>query len=99
MKLGLVFWPVTAFAKTCESPERVHLNRVSQIACQDACLEAGDSCLGISCSSSDEYDPYDCVGTCYLCKNENIVEGDAGSDVFVERTGEPPFKPSLYLIF
>ena len=74
---------MTAHAKTCEDPEEVHLDRVTQVTCQDACLEKSE-CLGISCTG---YKYYDCSSSCQLCKNDNIIDGVLDKDAFHLRPG------------
>ena len=64
----------------------MHLDRVTQVTCQDACLERGNDCKGISCSAEHD-DHYDCTQSCYVCKNLNIVDGNERSDVFIKKPG------------
>ena len=68
--IGLVYWPITEAGKTCENPEEVHLDKVTLVTCQDACLKQND-CLGISCSFN-EYGVYDFSGSCFLISNIQI---------------------------
>ena len=87
---GNVFWPISAYAKSCKDREEVPLvdDSVTQITCQGACLKLGDSCVGISCSRFNAfYGDYDCSGNCYWCKNQTLVDGASGSDVFIKRPG------------
>ena len=52
------------------------LDLVDQITCQEACQ--GDSCVGVSCTVSDDYDddnsPYNCDGSCYVCNTQSLVD-------------------------
>ena len=86
--IGNTFWPITAYAKKCEDREKIDLNRVTQVTCQDACIETGEDCAGITCTSGYYYkDHYDCSGDCYACKNTNMVDGDGDMDVFIKKPG------------
>jgi len=83
---GIIFWPITAFSQRCEEREWMILDWVTQVTCQDACLDLGDSCLGISCSSHYHKGyHYDCSEMCYACISQSTINGTAGSDVFIKR--------------
>ena len=81
---GNTFWPVTAYNETCEDRKEVPLNTVTQITCQEACLNGGDDCVGVSCSSNS------CNDECYLCSSQSIIDG-ATDDVFIKRPGNFQF--------
>ena len=64
--------------------QEVPLDTVTQIICQEACLNGGDSCVGVSCSS------HSCNDECYLCSSQGIIDVATG-DVFIKRPGNFPF--------
>jgi len=74
-------------AKTCEDREEVHLDNVTQVTCQDACLERGEYCSGISCSAYNyiQYPYYDCTGSCFVCKDLTMVDGIVDDEVFIKK--------------
>ena len=68
----------------------MNIDIVTQETCQDACLERGNSCAGISCSGDTIYGYYyECSGICYLCPSPVMVEGSSGlgGTVFIKKPG------------
>ena len=64
------------------------LDPVTQITCQDACLNHHD-CVGVSCSSyAKTRSDYTCDVECYLCRNQSVEDGyyDKG-DIFINKPG------------
>ena len=86
---GNTFWPITAYDKTCNNRTHVSLDLVDQITCQEACLNQGDNCVGVSCSSATSTYPYMCDGECYVCTSQSLVDGDDHEEtlIFIKRPG------------
>ena len=71
----------------CEDQEKVPLDIVTQISCQEACLNRGDNCVGFSCSSIWPNRVYACDKECFICSSQSLVDGENGGDVFIKRPG------------